>query len=131
MSPLPSPEILIVDDDPDVLMTLAEHFRLGGFEPLLARDGVEALDVLGRHPRCRRVLTDYSMPGLGADDWLTVLRERMAGGQVVVMSQFDVDPGTFIIAPKPLDIPNLLQHFHRVAVDRPEGVRAARRRAAG
>lgn len=123
------PQILIVDDDQDVLTTLAEHFRLGGFEPLVARDGIEALEVLGRHPGCRRVLTDYTMPGLGAEDWLAILRERMAGGQVVVMSEYDVDPGIFIISPKPLDIENLLQHFHRVALDRPVPVRVARRAA--
>ncbi|MGE5156041.1 MAG: response regulator transcription factor, partial [Betaproteobacteria bacterium] len=38
-----SPRILIVDDDPNLLVLLAEQLRADGYETMTARDGTEAL----------------------------------------------------------------------------------------
>src|SRR3990172_8489626 len=38
-----APRILIVDDDPNLLVLLAEQLRSDGFEIQTARDGIEAL----------------------------------------------------------------------------------------
>src|SRR4249919_3294422 len=38
-----APRILIVDDDPNLLVLLADQLRADGYEPITARDGVEAL----------------------------------------------------------------------------------------
>lgn len=56
-----SQKILIVDDEPNILVSLEYLMKREGFEVLLARDGQEALDVLRReHPRL--VLLDVMMP---------------------------------------------------------------------
>ena len=38
-----SPRILIVDDDPNLLVLLADQLRADGYETSTARDGTEAL----------------------------------------------------------------------------------------
>ena len=38
-----APRILIVDDDPNLLVLLADQLRADGYETTTARDGVEAL----------------------------------------------------------------------------------------
>ena len=56
-----SQKILIVDDEPNILVSLEYLMKREGFEVLVARDGQEALDVLRReHPRL--VLLDVMMP---------------------------------------------------------------------
>jgi DNA-binding response OmpR family regulator len=56
-----SQKILIVDDEPNILVSLEYLMKREGFEVLLARDGQEALEVLRReHPRL--VLLDVMMP---------------------------------------------------------------------
>ena len=56
-----SQKILIVDDEPNILVSLEYLMKREGFEVLLARDGQEALDVL-RRERPRLVLLDVMMP---------------------------------------------------------------------
>ena len=43
-----APRILIVDDDPNLLVILAEQLRADGYEVQTARDGEEALRRLGQ-----------------------------------------------------------------------------------
>ena len=54
--------ILVVDDQPDVLQTLADLLDLLGFEVYSASSGLEALDVLRRKPDIEVLLSDVMMP---------------------------------------------------------------------
>lgn len=56
--------VLVVDDEPDVLFTAVELFKLLGFEPLAANSGLAALDILRNHPQVSLLFTDVMMPGL-------------------------------------------------------------------
>jgi DNA-binding response OmpR family regulator len=55
-------KILIADDEPNILVSLEYLMKREGYEVSVARDGVEALDVL-RRERPRLVLLDVMMPG--------------------------------------------------------------------
>lgn len=69
-----TPYILAVDDDPDVLGTVARALRREGYEVGRASSGLEALKMLGeRHPDL--VILDIIMPGL---DGLEVCRKIRA-----------------------------------------------------
>src|ERR1700750_605013 len=58
--------ILVVDDDPDILQTLALCLSTEGYRVLMAANGQEALEVLSRDkPDC--VLLDLMMPVM--DGW--------------------------------------------------------------
>ncbi len=62
--------VLFVDDEEDIRFSFEDHFE-GQFQILLAGDGVEALDVLGRHRDIGVVVTDIRMPEL---DGLELIR---------------------------------------------------------
>ena len=56
-------KILIVDDEPNIVMSLEYTFKKRGFEVLIARDGSEALEILKHHiPNV--VLLDIMMPNV-------------------------------------------------------------------
>lgn len=45
--------ILIVDDEPNIVMTLEYTFKKQDFEVFIARDGSEAIQILDTHTRRR------------------------------------------------------------------------------
>jgi DNA-binding response OmpR family regulator len=54
-------KILIVDDEPNIVLSLEYLMKREGYEVIVARDGQEALDVM-RRERPRLVLLDVMMP---------------------------------------------------------------------
>ncbi len=68
--------ILVVDDKESERMLLEVHLRGWGFIPLLAQDGIEALDVL-RKNHVDLMVSDLSMPRM---DGLQLLREGISAG---------------------------------------------------
>ncbi len=77
-------KILIVDDEPNILVSLEYLMKREGYEVLLARDGQEALDVLRReHPRL--VLLDVMMPGMSGFEVCQELRADEAIKNTVVL----------------------------------------------
>jgi CheY-like chemotaxis protein len=59
---MPRPiSVLIVDDNPDMALTLSDVLKATGFEARAACSGSEALAILGRHP-VDILLTDVAMP---------------------------------------------------------------------
>src|SRR5882724_7516123 len=67
------PSVLCVDDDPEVLELLKEHFTLQGFIVLTATNGVEAcLQVKRWAPRA--VVLDLLIPRLGGIGTLSRIR---------------------------------------------------------
>jgi CheY-like chemotaxis protein len=67
--PVPSPTILIVDDEPRLLTALREILEDAGYGVLSAPNGPEALRVVTHHPDpIDLVVTDLLMPGMGGLD---------------------------------------------------------------
>jgi DNA-binding response OmpR family regulator len=79
------PKVLIVDDEPDVLLTLRMILEAEGFDPLLAADGETALRRVDEE-RPDLVVLDIMMPVL--DGWfvLAELGGRARRPSVVVCS---------------------------------------------
>ncbi len=83
-----APRILLVDDDPNLLVLLADQLRADGFEVQTARDGDEALGRLrGGWPDL--LIIDMMMPRM---DGLTLAREIKAQADlpIIVLSAIDV-----------------------------------------
>lgn len=79
------PKVLIVDDEPDVLLSLRVILEASGFDPSLAADGETALRRIDEeHPDV--VLLDIMMPVL--DGWyvLSELSGRARRPHVIVCS---------------------------------------------
>ena len=82
-----APRILIVDDDPNLLVILAEQLRSDGYDVWTARDGEEALRRLGAAwPDL--LIIDMLMPRM---DGLTLAREVKARADlpIIVLSAID------------------------------------------
>jgi CheY-like chemotaxis protein len=56
--------ILLVDDEPDLLDNLSLTLTMAGYQTVMARDGLEALEVLQTRP-INLILADINMPCMG------------------------------------------------------------------
>ena len=73
----PAPRILVVEDEEKTLASVAEGFRLEGWEVVTARNGDEAVGVL-ESAAFDLVVLDWMLPGC---DGVDVLRHARARGQ--------------------------------------------------
>ncbi len=78
--------ILIVDDDPGIRTSLASFLSRSGFEVLIAQDGEQGLDVLGKdHPDL--IILDVLMPHLDGRETLRRLRQVGNWTPVILLTQ--------------------------------------------
>ena len=77
--------ILLVDDEADVALGLAALLRARGYDVEVARDGMEALERLGREPLPDLVLLDYELPQLDGEEVLARLRGENRTAQLPVL----------------------------------------------
>ncbi len=73
--------ILIADDNPDITDVLSEYAKKEGYEPLIAADGEEAMQLFGKHSPTV-VLLDVMMPKM---DGYAVCREIRKSSDVPVI----------------------------------------------
>src|SRR5215211_3494319 len=101
--------VLLVDDEPSVLVALKELVRSRGWEPLLARSGASALDLV---ERADAVVTDFSMPGMDGMELLKSVRERDETLPVILLTAHGserlavraIRAGAYEYVTKPFDI---------------------------
>ncbi len=83
------PRILIVDDDPNLLVLLADQLRADGYETATARDGVEALRRL-QSSWPDLLIIDMMMPRM---DGLSLAREIKAQADLPIIVLSAIDAG--------------------------------------
>ncbi len=115
-----APRILIVDDDPNLLILLADQLRADGYETATARDGVEALRRL-QSSWPDLLIIDMMMPRM---DGLSLAREIKARADlpIIVLSAIDaVDSKADLLeevaedyVTKPYHYPELRARINRV-----------------
>lgn len=77
--------ILVVEDDPDILMTVSDILEYEGYEVERAANGEEGLRAVERvHPSM--VLLDMRMPVLNGWDFARILDERGIKLPILVMT---------------------------------------------
>jgi two-component system alkaline phosphatase synthesis response regulator PhoP len=91
-------KILIVDDEPNIVMSLEYTFRKNDFEVFIARDGEEALDILKTHlPDL--IILDIMMPMVDGYTTLEQIKkdDRLQYCKVIFLSaknnQNDIEKG--------------------------------------
>ncbi len=116
----PSHRILIVDDDEFSLKLMEKYLTAAGHEVAKARDGAQALTLLGQED-FGLLITDLSMPRIGGVRLLEEMRKRKPIPAIVVTAS-DIDSSaqrsslaagalTFLV--KPLDREELLDIVQR------------------
>ena len=110
--------ILVVDDEPDLETLVQQKFRQkirdGAVSFLFARDGVEALAVLGSNPDIDLVVTDINMPRMDGLSLLQKLQESEEKLSTIVVSAYGdianirtaMNRGAFDFLTKPIDFPD-------------------------
>ncbi|WP_416896279.1 MAG: PP2C family protein-serine/threonine phosphatase [Minwuia sp.] len=131
--------ILVVDDEPDLEMLFRQRYRRqvreGRYQLLFARNGAEALEVLGPQPDVDLVLTDINMPQM---DGLTLLNHlgpfRRQLKTVVISAYGDMsnirtamNRGAFDFITKPIDFADLDRTIEKTIAEVFEMREAARR----
>lgn len=108
--------LLLVDDNEELLFSLARAFRKAGYDVQSAPDAEQALTLLdGREPDL--VLTDLRLPGLSGLDLLRHVRERYPQVPVLIVTAYgDEDTqqaarthGAFALLTKPVFREELLR----------------------
>jgi len=70
-----NPKILVVDDDPDIVLMLTDRMEGLGYETVQASDGAQALQLIEEETP-RLVLLDLEMPRMGGMEVLTQLEQK-------------------------------------------------------
>lgn len=116
-------KILIVDDEPNIVRTVADRLRMTGYEVVTAGDGQEGLErALEERPDL--ILLDIIMPGL--DGYATLERlgqmEETRGIPVIMLTarsqaedvQRATSSGAADYVVKPFDLVALMEKMERV-----------------
>ncbi|HYO49341.1 MAG TPA: response regulator [Chloroflexia bacterium] len=105
--------ILVVDDDPAILSTVADILEFEGYRVEVAANGAEGLRVLER-VQPKLVLLDMRMPVLDGWDFARTLRERGIFLPILVMTaaqdarRWAQEIGAAGYVSKPFDLLDLL-----------------------
>lgn len=91
-------KVLIVDDEPNIVMTLEYSLKKNNFEVYIARDGYEALDLIQKTiPDL--IILDIMMPMLDGYETLTSIKNNDETKQIKTIfltaknKQIDMDKG--------------------------------------
>ena len=113
-----TPAILLVDDEPNIVMSLEFLMRKNGYQVGIARNGTEALAAISATPY-DLVLLDVMMPDVDGYEVCRQLRQRpdRAATKVIFLSaksqpadvQKGYDAGADLYIPKPFSTRQLMQ----------------------
>ena len=116
-------KILLVDDEPNIIMSLEYTFKKQNFEVFIARDGQEALDIL-KNEQPDLIILDIMMPKV--DGYATIesvkKNEKLANCKVIFLSaknkESDIEKGMQLGADaymtKPFSIKKLVEQVNEL-----------------
>ncbi len=78
-------KILIVDDEPNIVMSLEYTFKKNNFEVFIARDGQEALDKLDVN-RHQLILMDIHMPVMDGYQSASTMRRNGVNTPIIALT---------------------------------------------
>ena len=132
-------KILSVDDEVDLELLLTQFFRRkirkGEYEFLFAHNGLEALQMLLKHPDIDIILSDINMPEMDGLTLLAKINEMRNPAQkcIMVSAYGDMDnirramnSGAFDFATKPIDLEDLERTIEK-AIEQINFVKAAQK----
>jgi CheY-like chemotaxis protein len=84
------PKLMIVDDDAEVRVIVAEFLEDFGYDVLQAPGGAQALQLLAEHPDLRMMITDIRMPDMSGIELANIATERQHDLKVILISGYFV-----------------------------------------
>jgi CheY-like chemotaxis protein len=121
-----APSVLIVEDEPLLLMVAAEVMRDAGYSVFEAGEGRSALSILEKNPDIDLLLTDIKMPGMNGYQLAEAGLALRPDLKVLLMTGYAQDPvprqmteaGVRVLY-KPFDIDRLPQAACEILKDDP------------
>jgi len=104
-------QVLLVDDDTNVLLTLAIALRRQGHIVTVAQNGWQALSILGRE-HFAFLISDVKMPGMTGIELAVRVHALPDAPLIILTSALEVDISGGIaehFLPKPVDVSRLHQ----------------------
>jgi CheY-like chemotaxis protein len=83
-------KLMIVDDDPEVRVIVAEFLQDFGYQVIEASGGAEALDLLSDIPDLRMIITDIRMPDMSGIELAELATQRQRGLKIILISGYYV-----------------------------------------
>jgi CheY-like chemotaxis protein len=83
-------KLLIVDDDPEVRIIVAEFLQEFGYEVIQASGGKEALELLEQTPDVRMLISDIRMPDMSGIELADRATQRQPQLKVILISGYFV-----------------------------------------
>jgi len=125
LTPAPALDVLLVDDEASIRLSLSDELRQAGHQVEVAADGREALAALARRP-FDIVLCDVRMPALDGIQVLQRVRRDAPTTSVIMMTAFGAVPdavaalqsGAADYLTKPFEIAELLMRMERLSQQR-------------
>jgi CheY-like chemotaxis protein len=84
------PRLMIVDDDPEVRVIVAEFLEDFGYEVLQADGGAQALELLARTPDLRMMITDIRMPDMSGIELANLAAQQRRDLKIILISGYFV-----------------------------------------
>ncbi len=115
------PAVLVVEDEPLLLMMALDLVEDAGYEAVLARNADEALDILQARTDIRIVFTDIDMPGsMNGMRLAAMVRDRWPPIEIIIVSghvtvtENELPPRSVFYS-KPYDTSKVTAQLHRMA----------------
>ena len=116
-------KILIVDDEPNIVMALEYAFRKEKFEVLIARNGGEAFELMKEHVP-EMVVMDIMMPLVNGYETLKMMKQedRLKEIKVILLSaknkatdiEYGLKLGAEDYITKPFSVKKLINRVHEL-----------------
>ncbi len=81
----PGAKVLVVDDSTFFRKILSDLLKIHRYQVLNAKNGVEGLDVIEKHPDIKLVITDFSMPEMDGFTLTSKIRERYSKNEMAII----------------------------------------------
>jgi len=119
-APTQPAHLLVVDDDPDIVLLIVRYFSTHGFRVTSAADGNAMREAIAREP-VDLVLLDLGLPGEDGLELTRYLRERWRGPIIIVTGRGEsvdrvvgLELGADDYVTKPFDLRELLARIRSV-----------------
>ena len=120
----PMVRVLLLEDNANMLNMLAQVLEWGGYEVLMARDGLEGIQVLEKaNPLPRIIISDLSMPDMDGYEFLQHVRNKPQWANIpyIIMSAHSspedrhraLENGADEFLVKPFNLDDFQQVLHR------------------
>ena len=82
--------LLVVDDDPEVRVIVAEFLEDFGYHVVQATGGAEALEILAQTPDLRMIISDIRMPDMSGIELADIATQRQRDLKIILISGYFV-----------------------------------------